>query len=254
MHRLRPGRPPQPADGPVRRLYHLHPDRAVGRTPGHDLRRRRVNGRGDRRPGGATRRAIPARHRPAGRPDHACLRPAAPGQAGAHGAAPGDARFRQRPGDHHRPGPAGTLQERRNLAERHAAVPDERVGGPDHGDRLPVTAPDPQRTAGAGGNPRRRPGGIPPRPADPHPGGYGPYCRRLARAGPAAIAVEPGHLADRRALRLPDGHGRPAGNPVDPEPHRRDHRKSRLPRPRMRGTGRGRTWFPGCSAAWAVAR
>src|SRR5450830_153375 len=243
MHRLRPGCPPQPADGPVRRLYHLHPDRLVGWAPGHDLRRRRVDGRGDRRTGGATRRAVPARHRAAGRADHARLRPAAAGQAGAHGAASGDARLRQRPGDHHRPGPTGTLQERRNLAERHAAVPDERAGIADHSHRLPATAPDPQRAAGTGGDPQRGPGGVPARPADPHPRRYGTYRRRPAGTGPAANAMEPGNPADRRPVRVPDGHGRPAGNPADPEPDRRDHRKPRLPGSRMRGIGRSQYGF-----------
>ncbi len=73
------------------------------------------------------------------------LRPVAPGQAGTHGAAPGDARLRQWPGNHHCPGPAGTFQERRNLAERHAAVPDDRAGAADHGHCLSIATPDPNR-------------------------------------------------------------------------------------------------------------
>ncbi|MCY1293571.1 hypothetical protein D9M70_428350 [compost metagenome] len=220
VHRLRPGCPSQPADGAVWRLHHLHPDGIVRRPARHGVRRRGVDGRGDSRPGGAAGGAVPARHRAAGRGDHARVRPAAPGQAGAHGAVPGDARLRQWPGHRHRPGPAGALQGRRDLAGRHAALPDAGPCGADHGHRLPDAAPDPCRAAGAGGDTGRRPAGLPARYSDPHPGRHGAYRRRSARPGTARGALEPGNPAHHRPLRRADGPGRPAGNPADVEPHR----------------------------------
>ena len=50
----------------------------------------------------------------------------------------------------------------------------------DHGHRLPAAAPDPRRAAGAGGDSRRRPGGLSARPADPHPGRHGAHRRWFA--------------------------------------------------------------------------
>jgi SulP family sulfate permease len=42
---------------------------------------------------------------------------------------------------------------------------------------------DPRGAAGAGGDPRRRPAGVPVRPADPHPGRHGAHRRRPAATG-----------------------------------------------------------------------
>ncbi|KAF1855195.1 hypothetical protein Lal_00003742 [Lupinus albus] len=239
VHRLRPGGAPQPADGPVWRDHHLHPDGAVRRPAGHGVRGRRLHGRGDRRAGGAARRAVPAGHGAAGRSDHDGLRVAAPGQAGAHGAAPGDAGLRQRPGDRHRAGPAGAFQDGRGLAVGQAAGDHARPGGADHGHRLPAAAPDPRHTAGPGGDPRHRPAGPLHGPVDAYPRRHGAHRRRPADVLAARGAVEPGNAAHHRALCAADGDGRPAGNPIDPQPHRRDHREPGLPGPRMRGPGRG---------------
>nr|GFD57131.1 hypothetical protein [Tanacetum cinerariifolium] len=64
------------------------------------------DGGGDRRAGGATRCAVLAGNGVARRSGDDCVRRAASGQTGAHGAVPGDARLRQRSGDRDRHGPA----------------------------------------------------------------------------------------------------------------------------------------------------
>ncbi len=220
MHRLRPGRSPQSADGAVRRLHHLHPDRTVRWSAWHGLGRCRLDGGGDRRAGSAAGRAVPVGDGAAGRAVDDRLRPAAPGQAGAVGAVSGDARLRQRPGHRHCHGSAGALQERRRLAVGPAAVADAGAGGADHAGGVRPAAPDPRRAAGAGGDPRRRRAGLPARPADPHPRRHGPYRRRSAVAGAATGALDPGNPAHHRALCGADGPGRSAGNPADAQPHR----------------------------------
>ncbi|MNZ70317.1 hypothetical protein D3C78_886500 [compost metagenome] len=220
VHRLCPGGSPQPADGPVWRLHHLHPDGAFRWSAGDDFRRRRLDGGGDRCAGGAARCAVLAGHGFAGRRGDDPVRLAAPGQAGAVGALPGDARLRQRPGDRHRHGPAGALQGGRALARRYTAVPDDRPGGADHGGGLRAAEVDPCGAASAGGDPRRWFAGVPARPAHTHPGRHGAHRRWPAAAGPAGRAVEPRYPEDHRPLRGADGHGRPAGNPAYAQPDR----------------------------------
>ncbi len=95
--------------------------------------------------------------------------------------------------------------------------------------RLPAAAPDPRGASSAGGDSWHRCAGLSAGSAHTHPGRHGADRRRPAEPDVAGHSLEPGHPRHHRPLRHPDGPGRPAGNPADPEPHRRDHRHARPP-------------------------